>query len=283
MRLITPPIDLEYARRRITQFIADKVRESSLGGVVVGLSGGLDSSVTATLAVEALGRDGVHGLIMPDSRVTPEEDVRDALDLARRLGIRHEVVEISGVYDAFKGAMPFFREDHYVANGNVRARVRMIILYYYANINGLMVCGTSDKSEILLGYYTKYGDGGVDILPIGDLYKTQVRLMARHLGLPRRIYEKPSSPRLWVGQTAEGELGVSYEVIDTVLYLYFDRGMDIDRIVEETGIGRDVVKGVLARVYRNEHKRNAPPIPKISGISVSTDWKMPWRMDEEAL
>ena len=279
MKLILPPIDLEYAKRRIIRFIIDKLDESKLSGVVIGLSGGLDSSVAVTLATLALGSDRVHGLILPDIGVTPKEDIDDAIRLAKKLGITYYIMEINDIFELFMRKMPFSTNDN-VANGNVKARIRMIILYYYANVNKLLVCGTSDKSEILLGYYTKYGDGGSDILPLGDLYKTQVRQLGRYIGLPEKIYNKPSSPRLWKGQMAEKELGVKYEVIDTILYLYFDKGKGLEDIVYETNIDRETVLGVLRRVYRNEHKRNTPPIPKIYGLSVSTDWKMPWHMGE---
>jgi len=279
MKLILPPIDLEYAKRRIIRFIIDKLDESKLNGVVIGLSGGLDSSVAVTLATLALGSDRVHCLILPDRGVTPKEDIDDAIRLAKKLGVTYYIVEINDIFEVFMRKMPFSTDDN-VANGNVKARIRMIILYYYANVNKLLVCGTSDKSEILLGYYTKYGDGGSDILPLGDLYKTQVRQLGRYIGLPERIYNKPSSPRLWKGQMAEKELGVKYEVIDTILYLYFDKGKSLDDIVYETDINRETVLEVLRRVYRNEHKRNTPPIPKIYGLSVSTDWKMPWHMEE---
>jgi len=279
MKLILPPIDLEYAKRRIIRFIIDKLDESKLSGVVIGLSGGLDSSVAVTLATLALGSDRVHGLILPDIGVTPKEDIDDAIRLAKKLGITYYIMEINDIFELFMRKMPFSTNDN-VANGNVKARIRMIILYYYANVNKLLVCGTSDKSEILLGYYTKYGDGGSDILPLGDLYKTQVRQLGRYIGLPEKIYNKPSSPRLWKGQMAEKELGVKYEVIDTILYLYFDKGKSLEDIVYETNIDRETVLEVLRRVYRNEHKRNTPPIPKIYGLSVSTDWKMPWHMGE---
>jgi len=276
MKTIIPPLNYDAALSRILEFIKDKVHDADLSGVVIGLSGGVDSSVTVTLAVKALDKDKVHGLILPDKRTTPKEDVDDAVEIAKNLGIKYHVIEISKVYDSLADSMPFYSPGDNVANGNIRARVRMIILYYYANINRLMVCGTSDKSELLLGYYTKYGDGGSDILPIGDLYKTQVRVLAKKIGLPKKIYSKPSSPRLWPGQMAENELGLSYEVIDTILFYYFNLRMDIDKIHLETEIPRDLIIKIIKRVLVNEHKRMTPPIPKISGISLSTDWWMPY-------
>jgi len=276
MKTIIPPLNYDAALSRILEFIKDKVHDAGLSGVVIGLSGGVDSSVTVTLAVKALNKDKVHGLILPDKRTTPKEDIDDAIEIAKNLGIKFHIIEISKVYDSLADLMPFYSPDNNIANGNIRARIRMIMLYYYANINRLMVCGTSDKSELLLGYYTKYGDGGSDILPIGDLYKTQVRILAKKLGLPEKIYSKPSSPRLWPGQTAENELGLSYEIIDTILFYYFNLRMDIDKIHLETEIPRDLIIKIIKRVLVNEHKRMTPPIPKISGISISTDWWMPY-------
>jgi NAD+ synthase len=152
----------------------------------------------------------------------------------------------------------------------------MIILYYFANTKRLMVCGTGDKSEIYLGYFTKYGDGGVDILPIGDLYKTQVRELGRRLRLPKKIYLKPSSPRLWPGQTAENEIGLTYEIIDTILFYYLDLRKDVSTITQETEIPEEYIRKIIKRIHMNEHKRMTPLIPKIGGISINNDWKMPY-------
>ncbi len=279
MKIIKPPINYDYARDRIIRFIRDKVGEAGAKGVVIGLSGGIDSSVTFALALEALGRDNVHALVLPDTRVTPMEDVDDAVSLARKYGVEPTRVDIDRIVDAYVENMPFYDPDDRVSLGNVRARVRMTILYYYANTNNLLVCGTGDKSEIYLGYFTKYGDGGVDLLPIGDLYKTQVRELGRILGLPDKIVNKPSSPRLWRDQTAENELGTTYEIIDTILFLYLNQKMDAEQIHGETGIPRELINSVIERIYRFEHKRNTPPIAKLSVVTVGLDWKMPHKKD----
>ncbi len=263
MLAMIPPLDYGKAVQVILRFLRDYVEEAGRRGIVVGLSGGLDSSVVCALAVKALGSEKVHGLVMPDRRVTPGEDVEDAMSLAESLGVCCQVVELDRIYDSFSRAMRFYVDEADIPNANLRARIRMVILYYYANLNGLLVCGTGDKSEIMLGYFTKYGDGGVDILPIGDLYKTQVRDLARRLNLPRRIVEKPSSPRLLPGQTAEEEIGATYEEIDQILYLHFERGLSPDEVEKETGIDRGKIDGVIARVRANEHKRRLPPIARI--------------------
>lgn len=258
MKIRLPALDYEKVARAVEDFIASTVEASGRRGVVVGLSGGLDSSVTARLCVDALGPERVRGLVMPDSDVTPWEDVEDALRLAEGLGVEAEVVDITGVVRAIVKSLPF--EGDRVAVGNVRARVRMVMLYYAANSLDLLVAGTGDRSELLLGYFTKYGDGGADLLPIGGLYKTQVRELGRRLGLPPRIVEKPSSPRLWRGQTAEGELGLSYELIDPILHGLYDLGLSEEEVAEGVGVGLEEVRRVRSMVERSRHKRSPPPI-----------------------
>jgi len=273
-----PPLDYEYAIERIAIFIKDFMAKAMVRGYVVGLSGGVDSSTTLALAVEAVGPEKIVALILPDKNTTPRQDVEDAVEVAEKYGVKYHVVEISNIIEAYMRTMPFADPNHKIATGNLRARVRMSILYYYANKYGYAVMGTGDKSEILLGYYTKYGDGGVDLLPIGDIYKTQVRELGRRLGIPEKIVKKPSSPRLWPGQLAEEELGARYEIIDAVLYRYVDLGMRVDEIVAETGIPKKLVTAIIKRVHANEHKRLAPLIPKISAVTPSPllDWRMPW-------
>ncbi|WP_243681286.1 NAD+ synthase [Vulcanisaeta souniana] len=226
-------------------------------GAVIGLSGGVDSSVTAYLLVRALGRDNVVGLILP-YKTTPPEDIRDAKYIAETLGIKYYYIDISNVRNAFAEAIPEFDEGNKVATGNLLPRIRMTILYYFANKLNKVVAGTGDKSELLIGYFTKYGDGGVDILPIGDLYKTQVRYLGKYLGLLDSIAFKPSSPRLWDGQTAEGELGgVKYEDVDVILHALVDYRMNIEQAVEATGKPLELVQAVWRRVINTEHKRRS--------------------------
>lgn len=258
-----PRVDLDKVYSKITNFIKEEVENSGCKGVVIGLSGGVDSSTVATLCVKALGRDRVYALMMPDTRITPKEDIRDALNLASTLKVKYYEVPIDAIYDAYANNLPFYSDELRIANGNLRARIRMSILYYYANSNNLLVAGTGDKSEILIGYFTKYGDGGVDILPIGDLYKTQVRKLAKYLGLPDDIAFKPSSPRLWKGQLAEKELGLTYEEIDSILYHYVDLKYDISKVLEITGLSKEKVESVVKRVEATKHKRSLPPYPKL--------------------
>jgi NAD+ synthase len=220
---------------------------------VIGLSGGLDSSVTAWLASMAVGKESVLGLIMPDGDSTPSNDINDARKISDILGINVNLINIDQIIGAYKAKLnPDTR-----SLGNLKARIRMSILYFYANSKNLLVLGTGDKSEIYLGYYTKYGDGGVDLLPIGDIYKTELREFAYYLGLPESIIKKRSSPRLWQGQLAEDELGVSYEFADRILFRLLEKNDNEKIIINEEG---EMAKKVL-ELYRNsEHKRKMPPI-----------------------
>ncbi len=253
-------LDYDYVTNEIVSFIKKSVDESGAAGAVVGLSGGIDSTVTATLTVKALGSSRVLGLIMPYI-TTPKEDIEDAVEVAKRLNIEYKIVDITEIRNSFAKAIPDFDESSKIACGNLLPRIRMTILYYYANKNNLLVVGTGDKSELLIGYFTKYGDGGVDILPIGCLYKTQVRALGKHLGVPDHIVTKPSSPRLWPGHLAEEELQLKYEIIDCVLFCLFDLGLTIEDTVRRLGVSREIVQRVLNMYERSKHKRRLPPAP----------------------
>ncbi|WFO75485.1 NAD+ synthase [Desulfurococcaceae archaeon MEX13E-LK6-19] len=258
--------DINTVENTIKEFIREIIENSGAKGVVIGLSGGVDSSTAAALAVKALGNNRVHGLIMPDPRTTPEADVKDAIDLAKKLGINYTIIDISKIYDSFAENIPFFNADHNIACGNLRARIRMILLYYYANLNNYLVLGSGDRSEILIGYFTKYGDGATDLMPLGCLYKTQVRHLAKYLGIPEKIYNKPSSPRLWPGHMAEEELGMKYTEIDLVLYSLFDLGLKPEEIPEATGISIEKVQKIIELHRKSRHKRGTPPIPSLPNV-----------------
>ncbi len=253
-------VDYPEIKNKIAAFISSKVAESGASGAVIGLSGGIDSSLTAYLAVEALGKDNVLGILLPEKGITSEEDIDDAQEVTRILGIEHKLIEISPVLRSFSKVMDSDRMN-IVANGNLKARTRMCILYYHANLSRRMVVGTGNKTELLLGYFTKYGDGGVDIEPIGCLYKTQVRGLARYLGIPAKIIDKIPTAGLWKGQTDEGELGVSYETADKVLTMLVDEKKDVSEV--KKNFPADVVDQLLARISSNEHKRMPPSSPEI--------------------
>ncbi|MEM4576181.1 MAG: NAD+ synthase [Candidatus Nezhaarchaeales archaeon] len=263
-----PYLDFPKVEQEICLFIRGVVEKTGARGLVIGLSGGLDSSVVAYLAVKALGADKVKALIMPDYRVTPKSDVEDAWTIAEELGIEAREVDIGPMCNIIVERHPYKVKGNLIAEGNVRARVRMILLYYTANAMNMMVCGTGDKSEIMIGYFTKYGDGGVDFLPIGDLYKTDVRRMAQYLGIPDKIALKPSSPRLWPGQTAEGELGMSYDVIDPILFLMYEKGYNPEEVASRVGVSLNVVTAVMKRVENSRHKRAMPPFPAVSHLRI---------------
>jgi NAD+ synthase len=197
----------------IERFIKRELHKTKREKVVVGLSGGLDSSVTVCLAARALSNKQVFSVILPDFHVTPNSDVDDAAELARSLRIEYKIIDINRIKSEFLTNLP----SNTYAEGNLAARIRMCILYYYAFIYNGLVLGTSDKSELLLGYYTKFGDGAADLFPLGDVYKTQVKELAEYLGVSLSIRQKKSSPRLWKDQSAEAELGASYEEIDEIL------------------------------------------------------------------
>lgn len=257
--LINIPYDqvIEYT----IYFLRKHVEESGVERVVMGLSGGVDSATVLALLVKAFDLDKITVLIMPDEKVTMKRDIEDAMYLVEKYAVRHYYVDISNIIESYK-TVPFFDYNEKLATGNLRARIRMSLLYYYANKNNAMVIGTGDRSELLIGYYTKYGDGGVDILPLGALYKTQVRKLALKLGIPEKIALKPSSPGLWSGHFAEEELGLKYEDIDLVLYALFDLGIKPEDIPEYTDISEEVVEKILLMHKRSRHKRTFPPIPQ---------------------
>jgi NAD+ synthase len=253
------PLDLAKAKRKIVSFIKQKVLSARADGVVLGISGGIDSAVTAYLSVEALGSRRVFGLMMPDLRITPEEDVVDGKAVAEELCLESRLIDIAPIHKSFMKSL----EPGRLAEGNLRARIRMSILYYHANLSNRLVVGTGDKSEASVGFFTKFGDGGVDMLPIGDLYKTEVRRMGEILGISRRIIAKRSSPRLWPGHTAEDELGAPYEAIDSVFRLLARRRQSPKAISSAVGVPVTEVKRILAMNAATAHKRMMPEICRV--------------------
>jgi NAD+ synthase len=246
-------ISHEQVCSAITRFIRKEVKKRNAQVVVVGISGGIDSAVTVSLATKAIGPEKVFGLILPDSSVTPKKDTTHAMELARRLKVRHKMIELKTIKKYLLQKLP----DNKLARGNLLVRLRMSLIYYYAAILNGIVLGTGDKSEISLGYFTKYGDGAADLLPIADLFKTEVRALARYLSIPDEIISKESSARLWKGHTAEGELGLAYEDVDLILDR-IERGITISRQLRKKAV---IVKGLIEK---NKHKQEMPVVCKIT-------------------
>jgi NAD+ synthase len=253
----------------ITRFIGDKVRDARAKGVVLGLSGGLDSAVVASLCARAIGPDKVLCLLMPES-ATPRQEMDDALELAKTLAVEQMVVQLDPVMEGFRQQLG--GDVHPQAFGNIKARARMCILYYHGQLRNYLVMGTGNKSETLMGYFTKHGDGGVDYQPIGDLYKTQVRALAEDIGLPRKFLEKPPSANLLPGQTDEDDLGITYEDLDRIL-LGIELGMTDEEVAERAGTDAPEVARVRGVVLSTRHKRRIPLAPKLGIKTVGWDWR----------
>ena len=272
-------LDYERVADEACAFIRSRVEEAGADGVVFGLSGGIDSAVVAHLSARALGAGRCLALIMPNEEFTPDSETGDGRLVAEKLGIRSRIVPIGGVSDAATGAARGGgtgggrgAEAERMAVGNLNARLRAALLYYEAQLGGYLVVGTDDRSEYLIGYFTKYGDGASDLLPIADLYKTQVQRLGRHLGVPEHIVEKPPSPHLWKGHDAAGELGVGYAEVDAIL-ARSTRGMGT--VVDEesaggTGGAADAEGGAARRVVSlnraSAHKRAMPPIARLRDL-----------------
>lgn len=226
---------------------------------MVGLSGGIDSTLIAYLACEAVGNDNVFGIIMP-SATTPPEDKVHGIEIAQNLGIDYKEVAIDSILDEYLSLTKLEKDN--LAIGNLKARIRMSIIYYYANAKNYLVSGTGNRSEILIGYFTKHGDGACDMEPIGDLYKTEVYKLSEFLNIPKEIIKKPPRAGLWANQTDEDEIGMSYDLLDEILYLYSEKDMDDTQIAEKLDISADDVNMIINKIIRSEHKSKVPEIPK---------------------
>lgn len=252
-------LDLGAAEKEILQFIRKTVKQAGAKGVALGLSGGIDSAVVGALCVKALGKERVVVLLEP-SEFTPKADIDDAVALAKAWGVRTMTAKISGIAESLFGAAGI--EGTRVSRANAQARIRMTLNYYVANTLGLLVAGTGDRSEDLVGYFTKYGDGGVDFLPIAHLYKTQVRALGDYLGVPERVVTKPSSPQLWPGHKASDELPVDYDKLDLVLHCLYDAKMSPKEAAKQAGVSAETVKDVIAMHEGSAHKRSYPPMTR---------------------
>lgn len=266
-------VNVEETLTSICTFIREYCDNAKKSKLVIGLSGGIDSSVMAKLGVMALGKDNVMPLFLPDIS-TPLEDFEHARLMAKTLDIPLKTIDLSPMIHAITNITDQLDE---VALGNIKARLRMVFLYQISNVTDSLVCGTSNKTEILVGYYTKYGDGGSDICPLGDLYKTQVYQIAEHLEIPDVIISKPPTAGLWKGQTDEAELGISYEKLDQILY-FVERSKSVDYIAEKVGVLTDDINRIYEMIVSTEHKRMSTIIPKLGFKTVGIDWRFPLKL-----
>lgn len=276
MRLTPASLNMDYedVATKIRRFIKDYVDRSGVKGVVVSLSGGLDSCVTAALAALSIGGKNVLGLMLPEKEAHGYKDIEHSKLTAKKFGFKTENVDITATLDVFYNTIPIFDASDRVCKGNIKARTRMIYAYYYANKLGRLVCGSSDKSEMMMGYFTKWGDAAADISPIVDLYKTQVRKLAHHIDIPKPIITKPSSPALWPGQTAENEIGMKYEQLDLILY-GLEHFMKAQEIAEQLKAKTELVETVKRRWRSMEHKRRIALATKLGYRTVGMDFRLP--------
>ncbi len=277
MKLTPSVLDLDCleVEMKIRRFIKDYVEKSEAKGIVLGLSGGIDSSVTAALSALAIGGNKVLGLLLPERETYNAQDIAHAKLVAEKFGLKTEMIEITLTLEAFYNSIPIFETEDKLCKGNIKARTRMIYWYYYANRLDVLVCGGSDKSETMTGYFTKWGDVAADISPIMDLYKTQVRRLAQHLGVPNEIVTKPATPTLWLGQLAEEELGTKYDTLDLILY-GLERFMKAEEIAQQLDVRRELVDKIKRRWLYMEHKRRMPLTTKIQYRTVGADFRLPY-------
>lgn len=256
--------------------VKDYFKKNNFQKAVIGLSGGVDSSVAASLVAKALGNKNITAILMPDLGITSKQSIKDAKLLLKKLKTNHCTIPINNFLQNFQYINKQLKlKKNIYAIANVKARTRMMVLYYYANLENALVIGTSDKSEIALGYTTKYGDNAADILVIGDLWKTEVIELGKFLGIPSSILRKKPSAELIIGQTAEKELGASYEILDKILKMYIEDDLSIKQIVRE-GFDKKIVNNVVDRIRLNEHKRRTAMLIRVSERSFhGMEWRMP--------
>lgn len=238
---------METLVQKLCDWMEDKLTKAKAKGIVLGLSGGLDSAVVAALSIRIFPQNTL-AIIIPCHSL--EADISDALDFINKYNISYKIIDLSKVYDPLIHLLNDKEKERSfkLAEANIKPRLRMITLYYFANKLNYLVVGTGNKSELIIGYFTKYGDGGADILPLGNLLKSQVKELAEYLGIPKKIINKPPSAGLWEGQTDEEEIGISYEQLDK----YLKTGKLKNKIIE---------KRIQDKITKNAHKRAIPAKP----------------------
>lgn len=263
-------MDIASTRRHLVSFIQSYATDAGVTGFVLGVSGGVDSAVVAALAKEAVGAQNVLGLLLPHATSNPTDAAHGEL-VCRKLGIPFERVDITSIVAAAEAACASHAPQK-MAAWNLRPRARMIVLYAHAQQMGRLVLGTGNKSELLVGYFTKWGDGAADVYPLGDLYKTDVWALARDLDLPPEVVDKAPSAGLFEGQTDEGELGVRYADLDKIL-AELEAGHDADTTARRVGVAASAVRLVEKRIASSAHKRNPLVIPKVGFRTPGWDWR----------
>jgi NAD+ synthase len=274
---LTPSVlelNLPEVEKRIRRFIKEYVENAGADGIVLGMSGGIDSGTVAAISSLAIGGSRVTGLMLPEKETYNSKDIDDARVVAEKFGLETQVCDITPALEGFYETIPIFDKADKLSKGNIKARTRMIYLYYYANKLNKIVCGSSDKSETMMGYFTKWGDVAADISPLMDLYKTQVRKLAEHMGIPPELAAKPSTPALWPNQLAETELGIKYETLDLILF-GLERFMTTEEIAQQLSVEKPLVEKVKSRWLAVEHKRRLPLVPKVEYRTVGTDFRLP--------
>ncbi len=276
MKLTPNVLEMDFltVEKRVCRFIKEYVEKAGAQGIVLGLSGGVDSATVAALSSKAIGGKNVLALMLPEKETFKRKDIDDAKIIADQFQLQTQTIDMTDVLKSFYQGIPAFDLVDRLCKGNIKARTRMIFLYYYANKQNRIVCGTSDKSETMMGYFTKWGDAAADIAPIIDLYKLQVRKLACHLGIPEKLALKPSTPALWPNQLAESELEINYETLDLILY-GLERFMKSKEIANQLNLELTIVDKIKKRWISNEHKRRMPLPPKLGFRTVGNDFRLP--------
>jgi NAD+ synthase len=266
-----PPVNVRLLVEAIKAFLAEELRASGLAGYLVGLSGGVDSAVSAALAAAAVGPERVSALALPGPTSSPES-LRDAEAVAEAFRLRLQVLDLAGPGDVLAQTLDA-RADK-VRFGNMMARLRMVALFDRARPVPALVLGTSNKSEILLGYSTLFGDAAASVQPLGDVWKTHVFALAHTIGVPEAVVAKPPTADLWPGQTDAGELGFDYATVDPVLYWHHEGGMGRDDLVA-SGFPPALVDGALTAYRRNRFKWRPTVVARVSASCINVDRILP--------